>query len=636
MKRWFSALPIHRKLTALAFGVSGAALIAAVLALVLFDLARYRTTAVSDTQAIAQVLAENIAAALVFDDPEAGRATLSSVGVRPTVLRACAYRSDGSLLAAFARDSAASCGTTGQHGSAWLSVVTRVPVVRNEREVGSILVERDLSDLGGRVLATLSTGGLMLLAGGLTALGLAGLLQRLISRPIVALAQAARRVGHEADYRLPSIEAPADETGELVRAFGDMVQRISDTNAALMESNAALRQEVEQRRQMQVEREALLTREREASRLKDEFLAAVSHELRTPLNAIMGWTQILKSTSPNEQTMQRAIASLARNAEAQSRVIEDLLDISRIITGKLQLAMKEVDLRAVIETAADVIEPMSRSRGVAIQLSLPTVPCIVQGDYDRLRQILWNLLSNALKFTPSGGRVEVQLELAAESFTIVVRDTGVGMDPAFLSHAFERFRQADGTTTREQGGLGLGLAIVKELTELHGGTVRAESAGLGQGATFRVTIPRAPVTRLGEAHAAPPNQQLPSLRGLRVMVVDDNADALEVLGHALERAGAEVRLERSADAAVAEWPAWPTDVLLCDLAMPGLDGFELLRRIRAIDAAAGRSTPALAVTAYASEDYRIRCLRAGFAGHVAKPYNIADIVRAVAAAAAPN
>ncbi|MFN8065713.1 MAG: hybrid sensor histidine kinase/response regulator [Vicinamibacterales bacterium] len=370
--------------------------------------------------------------------------------------------------------------------------------------------------------------------------------------------------------------------------------------------------------------------------MKDEFLAAVSHELRTPLNAIMGWTQILKSTSPNEQTMQRAIASLARNAEAQSRVIEDLLDISRIITGKLQLAMKEVDLRAVIETAADVIEPMSRSRGVAIQLSLPTVPCIVQGDYDRLRQILWNLLSNALKFTPSGGRVEVQLELAAESFTIVVRDTGVGMDPAFLSHAFERFRQADGTTTREQGGLGLGLAIVKELTELHGGTVRAESAGLGQGATFRVTIPRAPVTRLGEAHAAPPNQQLPSLRGLRVMVVDDNADALEVLGHALERAGAEVRLERSADAAVAEWPAWPTDVLLCDLAMPGLDGFELLRRIRAIDAAAGRSTPALAVTAYASEDYRIRCLRAGFAGHVAKPYNIADIVRAVAAAAAPN
>jgi len=636
MRRWFEALPVHRKLTALALGVSAAALFAAVLGLAVFDVARYRRSAVDDAHALAQVLAENLAAAIVFDDANAANATLASVRVRPTVVLACVYRADNTLLAAFARAGAGSCPASAHEELTWRSVGSGVNVLQNGKAVGSVFVERDLSDLRARVIATAGAGLFVLLIGGAIALGLARVLQGLVSRPIIALAQAARSIGRHEQYDLPAIAAPPDEIGELVHAFADMVHRVGDANAALVETNRALRSEVRQRRQMEVEREALLEREREASRLKDEFLAAVSHELRTPLNAIMGWTQILQSTAPSEETIGRAVSSLSRNAQAQNRVIEDLLDISRIITGKLQLSTSVVDLRAVVDAAVDVVEPVAISRSIALLCDMPPVPCEVQGDYDRLRQVLWNLLSNALKFTPAGGRVDVRLLAAGEAWTITVADTGIGIAPAFLSHVFERFRQADGSTTREHGGLGLGLAIVKELVELHGGSVRADSPGSGLGSTFTIRLPRAMPARPAAGEGASSADAVPRLDGVRVMVVDDNTDALEVLRVALERAGAVVRSETSGASAIAAWEQAPADVLLCDLAMPGVDGFEVLRRVRAIDADAGRTTPILAVTAYASEDYRARCIRAGFAAHLSKPLNITDVVRALAAAVAQS
>jgi len=635
VKHWFLALPIHRKLTAVALCVSVAALMSAAIGLTLFDLVRYRTVAVNDAYALARVVAENSAAAVVFEDAEAARATLASVGVRPNIIRACVYRADGSILAGFTRGTGESCDPSLER-SGWLTVVRRAPVTRNGRVLGAALVERELTSLGARLTAALTTGVVMLLIGGLTAIGLAGTLQRMVSRPIVALAEAAREVGHGRRYTLPEIKAPPDETGELVRAFDEMIRRVSESNAALVASNEALRGEVEQRRQMEVEREALLAREREAGRLKDEFLAAVSHELRTPLNAILGWTQILQSTEPDPQTTRRAIASLARNAQAQARVIEDLLDISRIVTGKLQLSTARLDLRDVIEAAVDVVEATAHSRNITLSYELPPEPCLVQGDHDRLRQVLWNLLSNALKFTPSGGRVDVRLVRDDTSYAIEVRDTGIGIPPSFLAHVFERFRQADGSTTRAQGGLGLGLAIVKELTELHGGTVKAESPGPGGGATFTVRLPR-PLRpdRAGHDPAAV-GGRVPTLTGVSVMVVDDHPDALDLLSHALTAAGARVRVMGSGTEAVAAWQEQPADVLLCDLAMPGMDGFEVLRRVRAIDLAAGRPTHALAVTAQASEDSRIECLKAGFVARLSKPYDIADVVRAVAGAAARN
>ncbi len=632
MSRWFDALPLHRKLIVLALAASTAALLAALVSLMAFDVERFRSAASEDAHALAQIIAENSAAAIVFNDADTARQMLASVQVRPFVSRACMYRADGSLLAGYARAGAASaCPDAPADERGWRAVASRVPVVRNGRTVGVIFVERLLNDLPDRVVATASTGFLMLLLAGAVAFGVARRLQQTISRPIVSLANAARAIARDQHAALPHIEAPPDETGALVEAFEDMVRR-------LVSSNEALSLEIDERRRMQDEREALLAREREANRLKDEFLAAVSHELRTPLNAIMGWTQVLASLKPqerNEQTMGKAIASLARNAQAQNRVIEDLLDVSRIITGKLQLNLTAVDLRLAIESAVDVVTPVASAKRVRLDAHLPPVASMIQGDFDRVRQVLWNLLSNGVKFTPPGGAVTIRVENTADAYAVLVSDTGIGIAPEFLPHVFERFRQADGSTTREHGGLGLGLALVKELTELHGGRVQAASPGLGRGSTFTVTFPQLiPAARetppLTDAH--PP--ELPRLDGVSILAVDDNADALEILTAALSSVGATVRTARSGEDALRSIDAAAPQIVLCDLAMPGMDGFALLEGIRRADAAAARTTPVLALTAYASDDYRRRCQRAGFQGHIAKPFNTVDLVRHVADALA--
>jgi signal transduction histidine kinase/CheY-like chemotaxis protein len=635
VRRWFASLSLHRKLTALALGVSAAGLIAAVGGLALVDIARFRNLAVDDARALAEVIAQNTSAAIVFNDAEAAATTLSSLRVRPTIMLGCVYDATGSLLASYA-PGGANCPAFPRDVRTWDSVTAVVPVEQNGRTVGRVFVERDLSDLGARIAAAAGTGLVMLLLGAAVALWLARSLQHLVSKPIVDLAAAARRIGAERRFEMPDIAAPPDETGELVTAFGEMVRRVGEANQALVDTNVKLRAEIEERRRMQEEREALLAREREASRLKDEFLATLSHELRTPLNAILGWTQILLTTHPAEQTSSRGVASIARNAGAQLRVIEDLLDVSRIITGKLQLAMTQIDLRDVVDASIDVVSATATSRQIELRAVLPDTPCIVAGDYDRLRQVVWNLLSNALKFTSPGGQVVVRIVEAERAYALTVTDTGIGIADAFLPHVFERFRQADGSTTRQQGGLGLGLAIVKELAELHGGRVGASSPGLGGGATFTVWLPRS-VPR-GDSTPAPVESvpDLPRLDGVDLLVADDNRDALDVLAMALERAGARVRTAAGGEEAIREWERQPATVLLCDLAMPGVDGFEVLRRIRVIDAAAGRSTHAIAVTAYASDGYRGRCTQAGFAAHIAKPYNIVDVVRAVAAAAAQS
>jgi CheY-like chemotaxis protein len=411
-----------------------------------------------------------------------------------------------------------------------------------------------------------------------------------------------------------------------------MVRRVSHASATLTETNAALRREIDERRRMETEREELLERERRASRLKDEFLATVSHELRTPLNAILGWSQILRSTPPAPAVLERAVASIDRNARAQTRLIEDLIDISRIVTGKLQLTLSVVDLRTPVEAAVEVVRPMAAVKDVALHVDLAPGPCLVVGDGERLQQVFWNLLSNAVKFTPAGGDVYVSLGSDAAAWVVRVRDTGIGIQPEFLPHIFERFRQADGSMTREHGGLGLGLAIARDLTQLHGGTITVESHGPGQGTEFAVRLAaRVDVAARIEAanHVAPP---LPSLRGVHVLVVDDSVDTLDVLRTTLTAAGAEVDVATSGSEALAWWQSHQGDVLLCDLAMPYMDGYEVLTRIRAIDAAAGRLTPAIAVSAHASEDQQARSIRAGFQQHIAKPCHPSDIVRAVAAA----
>ena len=292
-----------------------------------------------------------------------------------------------------------------------------------------------------------------------------------------------------------------------------------------------------------------------------------------------------------------------------------------------------VDLRTVVESAVEVIVPAAKGKGVRLEVTVPTVACMAQVDFDRIRQVLWNLLSNAVKFTPAGGSIELALAERDASYAVTVADTGIGIPPAFLPHVFERFRQADGSTTREYSGLGLGLAIVKELTELHGGTVQAASAGVGQGATFTITLPR-----LIGSYGLPLEPALPAsiprLDGVQVLAIDDNLDALEVLTSVLSDAGATVHMAMSGLEGLGRFQESAPDIVICDLAMPGLDGFEVLKQIKALDAASGRATPVLAITAFTSVEYRDRCLAAGFSGHLPKPYNAAAMIKAVASALA--
>ena len=402
---------------------------------------------------------------------------------------------------------------------------------------------------------------------------------------------------------------------------------------------------IAEREQAERDRAALLVREREAraeaeraNRLKDEFLATLSHELRTPLTAVVGWTELLRSNRLDEETRALALETIERSAFTQVQLINELLDVSRIITGKLLLSVEDVDLSAVVGAAVEVVRPAANAKGIAIVQSCETGGRPVAGDPARLQQVVWNLLSNAIKFTPRGGRVEVRVEQAASHVSLSVSDTGHGISPEFLPHVFERFRQADSTTTRTHGGLGLGLAIVRHLTELHGGTVHVESAGENFGATFSVSLPLAAVAqgvkkapaRPGQTGVAAAAAGQPVLDGVRVLVVDDEQNARKVISTVLTQSGAEVHACGSASDALAELERWKPDVIMSDLGMPGEDGYELIQKLRGLPRERGGRIPAAALTAYAREDDRERALAAGFQKHIAKPVRSAELVGVVA------
>jgi CheY-like chemotaxis protein/nitrogen-specific signal transduction histidine kinase len=410
-------------------------------------------------------------------------------------------------------------------------------------------------------------------------------------------------------------------------------------NARLFEAAERARTEAEA---SAAENERLLREAREASRLKDEFLATVSHELRTPLTAILGWAHMLRTGQFNGGSTASAFETIERNARAQAQLIEDLLDVSRVITGKLRIDVRTVDPGSFIEAAIEAVRPAAEAKGVRVQKVMDTGVVSVSGDPVRLQQVVWNLLANAIKFTPRGGRVQVRLERINSHIEIVVNDTGTGIAAEFLPHVFDRFRQADGTTTRRHGGLGLGLAIVRHLVELHGGTVRAESPGEGQGSTFTVLLPVAPVhaseSSEGRVHPAArdtlPAFECPDrLDGLRVLVVDDEPDTREMLKAGLGQCGALVTAAGSAAEALSEMAEAPPDVLISDIGMPDDDGYSLIRKVRALDAAQGGKVPAIALTAYARAEDRMQALRAGYQMHVTKPVELAELAAVVASLA---
>ncbi len=400
------------------------------------------------------------------------------------------------------------------------------------------------------------------------------------------------------------------------------------------------------------EHEDLLERERQArqeseiaSRAKDEFLGLLSHELRTPLNAILGWTRMLSTGRLDSEAVARGIETIDRNARLQARLIEDMLDVSRIISGKLRLDAQPVDLTTVVNAAVDTLRPAAEAKDILIQVVMDFGAGVVLGDPVRLQQVVWNLLANAIKFTPKHGRVQVQLERVNSHLEVTVSDTGPGIAEEFLPFVFDRFRQADSTLSRHHGGLGLGLAIVRHLVELHGGTVKAGNRGEEPGAVFSVMLPvmvvRKPMGPPAEERARVhpgmsghvPFDCPPTLEGLHVLAVDDEPDARDLLTMVLQQCGATVTTCASAAEALAMVERDPPDVLVSDIGMPGEDGYSLIRKVRALDAERGGRIPAVALTAYARAEDRMQALTAGYSMHVPKPVEPAELAVVIASLA---
>jgi signal transduction histidine kinase len=454
-------------------------------------------------------------------------------------------------------------------------------------------------------------------------------LRRDVNRRTQELSEANAELQKEVTQRKRAEEA-------LQRMIAEQERLVAARTAELSRANRDLSIEIAERRRIEEERAQLLLREQHANRLKDEFLATVSHELRTPLNAVLGWARVLRSTELKPELRARALESIERNALAQARLIEDILEVSRIVTGKLRLKVRPLDLAQVVDAALDVVRPAAEAKDIRLERDVARRPWPSLGDPDRLQQIVWNLLSNAVKFTPRQGTVGIAVTQQDGWDVLVVTDTGRGIDPDFLPHVFAPFRQFDASTTREQGGLGLGLAIVRQLVELHGGTVRAESEGADRGSRFIVQLPNQqelPMAlgdgRLPRAEAPAGSNAPPDLTGIRVMVVDDDGDARELVAASLGYYGAMVTAAASAAEGLALLPGTRPDVLLSDIAMQNEDGYSFIRRVRSLPASEGGTVPAVALTAYAGAGDRVRASTAGFQLHVSKPFDPVELARIV-------
>ena len=429
-------------------------------------------------------------------------------------------------------------------------------------------------------------------------------------------------------------------------------QELEDSRNRIQSINVELEERV-QKRTAQLEasnrakdefliREQVIRSEAEAAnRAKDEFLSVLSHELRTPLNAILGWSQMLRKQNLSEDKAMRALETIERNARSQAKIIEDIVDISRIITGKLRLQVHPVNLVTVIEAAIDSVRLAAEAKSIHIQSVLDTSKNYISGDADRLQQVIWNLLSNAIKFTPKGGQLQIRLQQVDSHVEIAVSDTGQGISPDFLPYVFDRFRQHDSTTTRSYGGLGLGLAIARQLVELHGGTITVASPGIGQGTTFIVKLP---IMIVHKPSSEPEALDLiaqadgniygePTLEGLQILVVEDEADSLELLSAILQGYGAEVIPVASVSEAlkiIENATGQSLDVLVSDIGMPNEDGYSLIRKLRQLEAQRGGRMPAVALTAYAKSDDRRQALLAGFQMHLPKPVDAAELATVIA------
>jgi signal transduction histidine kinase len=614
--RWFGRLrSFGDKVTWLLTLTSAAAIALVCFALAVVDYANLRRETFANLEGQALIVAMNSGAPLAFGDRNSAAEALSAFRARPSVESATLFDVNGARFADYRREAspvAAGGGALPRGGFLERWHTHRAPVEDQGQLLGRIEVVYDLSELHRHLLRSL----LLSLGVSIVAVALVYLfalqIRGLLMRPIALLSQTARAVSETKDYSLRARKVSDDELGMFTDTFNQMLEQIRKQDLEIQASRA----------------EAL-----HASRLKDEFLATLSHELRTPMTPILGWAQILQRSAGDNAQVRQAAEVIERNARAQNRIVDDLLDMSRIVSGKVRLDVQPVDLAKLVGDAMDTVAAAAQARGITLERSIePGVPVIV-GDPHRLQQVLWNLLSNAIKFTGDGGRVCTRLTRAAGAVEIAVQDSGQGIGEDFLPHVFERFRQADSSNTRQHAGLGLGLSIVKQLVELHGGGVRADSPGPGRGATFTVTLPlRAQAGPAGPVAtpASPPRPTpvaTPALTGLRLLVVDDEADARELVARLLRDAGAEVETADCAAAALEALPRFRPDLLVSDIGMPEQNGYQLLETLRAMPDSA--DLPAIALTAFARPEDRGRALNAGFQMHVAKPVDAGELLAAV-------
>ena len=625
----FQRLPIRHKLVAMIMLTAVTVLALASAGYLITDYFRTRAAVLADLETQAGLALESSAITIEFLEEQSALDALRPLGSNPDLQVACLYRPDGTLFVQFperATGQACAPAVPPEGYNFHLNSLELVTSYHKDRKLTASLYLRSSLDMIWRQLRVQA---LIVLALLLLALAVgfvvSARLQAFVSEPIMALARTAAQVSSRGDYSLRAGRSTDDELGALVDAFNRMLDRIQLREQELSRANEDLRREVAERERAEQERGELLVREREANRLKDEFLATLSHELRTPLNAILGWTKLLRASAVPAAAIDRALEKVERNAQIQSRLVEDLLDVSRIASGKLHLEIRGIDLVAIVDRAIDSIRPTADARGVAIERRFTASSLVTAGDADRLQQVVWNLLSNAVKFTASGGVVRISLDRQALFDELKVSDNGIGIDPEFLPDVFESFRQGDASSTRAHGGLGLGLAIVRHLVEMHGGAVEAESAGLDSGATFTVRLP----VRSAEAADTVSAVEEPTsgaLSGRTILIADDDGDVREMLTEALESAGARVQTVSSATEAFTSAVELLPDALVSDLEISGDDGGSVLLQIReALGSRAPRVAVALVAVPQAGEHEG--AVDSGFDRHVPKPFDPEALVR---------
>lgn len=559
------------------------------------------------------IVAMNSSAPLSFGDDEMAVVALSALRVVGDVRGATLVDSDNRVFAQFAPADRAAPATRLYPLGHWRNddgYVLVVPVADEAGRHGRLQVNYSGARLTREALALALQSALLSLAAMLLAWLLARKLHPVLTAPVVELERITRRVRDTGDYSLRARRISSDELGRLTDDFNQMLEQIESSQRALIDAQQ---------------------RAEESSRLKDEFVATLSHELRTPLSPIVAWIQMLRLPQGVAE-LPNGLDVMDRNAKALIRIIDDLLDMSRIVSGTLRLDVQAVDLDAIVRSAAETLAPAAHSRQLQVALQLASPPPPLRGDPSRLQQVVWNLLSNAIKFSQPGGQVSIITARRGSSVDIVVADTGMGIDPAFLPFVFDRFRQQDGSITRNHGGLGLGLSIVRQLVELHGGSVKAESHGRELGSTFTVSLPLPDAAAIQAPAAVAEEASAPSrLDGVVVLVVEDEPDMRAVIRRTLEQVGAVVVESASAREALERFQACPPDVLVSDIGLPDQDGYDLLRQLRR-DHASRAMVPAVALTAYAHPDERRRALAAGYQCHLSKPVEPAALVAAVALA----